>query len=149
MLEETRQSNILPPEVNDVMRTLVTGIRIVKLYPPNNPVYSQSVKDAHDALSLFLENTPECYVGVQKAYFTYQQTPIGKDTEANRAIAHDLFAKGIRSMAFGKGVTAKEMLDLFQALALQAKDIGMQNGVASILWEKGASNITVTEAGLD
>jgi len=149
MLEETKQSNTLPPEVNDVMRTLVTGIRIVKLYPPNNPVYSQSVKDAYDALSLFLENTPECYVGVQKAYFTYQQTPVGKDTEANRAIAHDLFAKSIRSMAFGKGVTAKEMLDLFQALALQAKDIGMQNGVASILWEKGASNINITEAGLD
>ncbi len=149
MPEESKQSSNLPPEVNDVMRTLVTGIRIVKLYPPNNPVYSQSVKDAHNALSLFLDNIPECYVGVQKAYFTYEQTPVGKDTEANRSIAHDLFTKGIRSIVFGKDVTVKEMLDLFQALALQAKDIGMQNGVASILWEKGASHINVTEAGLD
>jgi len=149
MTEETKQSSTLSPEVNDLMRTLVTAIRIVKLYPPNNPVYSQSIKDAHDALSLLLENTPECYVGVQKAFLTYQQTPVGKDTEANRVIAHDLFTKGIRSIILCKGVTAKEMMDLFQALALQAKDIGMQNGVASILWEKGTSNIKVTEAGLD
>jgi hypothetical protein len=149
MAEETKQSSTLSPEVNDVMRTLVTAIRIVKLYPPNNPVYSQSVKDSYDALSLLLENTPECYVGVQKAFFTYLQTPVGKDTEANRAIAFDLFNKGIRNITFCKGVNAKEMLDLFQALALQAKDIGVQNGIASILWEKGASHINVTEAGLD
>lgn len=149
MPEDTKQSSALPPEVNDVMRTLVTGIRIVKLYPPNNPVYSQSVKDAHDSLTLFLENYPDCYVGVQKAFFTYQQTPVGKDTDANRAIANDLFSKGIRNITFSKGVTAEEMLYLFQALALQAKEIGLQNGVASILWEKSASNIKVTEAGLD
>ncbi|HUN53816.1 MAG TPA: HEAT repeat domain-containing protein [Smithella sp.] len=149
MAEETKQSTTLSPEVNDLMRTLITAIRIVKLYPPNNPVYSQSVKDAHDALSLLLENIPECYIGVQKAFFTYEQTPVGKDTEANRVIAHDLFTKGIRNIIFSKGVTATEMLDLFQALALQAKDLGILNGVASILWEKGASNIKVTEAGLD
>jgi hypothetical protein len=149
MPEESKQSSSLPPEVNDVMRTLVTGIRIVKLYPPNNPVYSQSVKDAYDSLSSFLENNLEYYVGVQKTFFTYQQTPIGKDTDSNRAIAHDLFTKGIRSIVFSNGVTDKEMMDLFQALALQAKDIGIQNGVASILWEKGASHINVTEAGLD
>ncbi len=29
------------------MRTLVSAIRAVKLYPPNNPVYSQSVKKSH------------------------------------------------------------------------------------------------------
>jgi len=71
MSEETKQSNAPPPEFTDVMRTLVTGIRLVKLYPPNNPVYSQSVNDAYNALSIFLENTPECYVGVQKYFFTF------------------------------------------------------------------------------
>ena len=68
MPEETRQSDILSPEVYDVMRSLVTAIRIVKIYPPNNPVYSQTVKEAHEMLSRFLETTPEYDIGVQKAF---------------------------------------------------------------------------------
>lgn len=149
MPEETKQSDILSPEIYDVMRALVTAIRIVKLYPPNNPVYAQTVKEAHEALSHFLETIPEYYLGVQKTCFTYLHTQLSKDTEANKAIAQDLFTKGIRNITFRKGVTAKEMMDLFQALALQTKEIAMQSGVSSILWEKGASNIEVSEAGLD
>jgi hypothetical protein len=149
MPEETRQSDILSPEVYDVMRSLVTAIRIVKIYPPNNPVYSQTVKEAHEMLSRFLETTPEYDIGVQKAFFTYLHNQIGKDTEANKAIAQDLFTKGLRNIIFHKGVTEKEMMTLFQALALQAKEIGMQSGVSSILWEKSISNIDVNEAGLD
>ena len=149
MPEETRQSDILSPEVYDVMRSLVTAIRIVKIYPPNNPVYSQTVKEAHEVLSRFLETTPEYDIGVQKAFFTCLHNQIGKDTEANKAIAQDLFTKGLRNIIFHKGVTEKEMMTLFQALALQAKEIGMQSGVSSILWEKSVSNIEVNEAGLD
>jgi hypothetical protein len=149
MPEETKQSEILSPEIYDVMRALVTAIRIVKLYPPNNPVYAQTVKEAQEVLSRFLENTPEYFMGVQKTCFTYLHTQLGKDTDANKAIAQDLFAKGIRNIIFRKGITEKEMMDLFQALALQSKEIAMQSGISSILWEKGVSKIEVNEAGLE
>jgi hypothetical protein len=149
MQEETKQQDVFSPEAYDVMRVVVTAIRIVKLYPPNNPVYSQSVKEAYEVLSRFLESTPEYYIGVQKSVFTCANIPVGKDTEANKAIANDLFSKGIRDITFRKGVSVKEMMDLFQALAMQTKEMAMQSGVSSILWEKGVSNIKVTEAGLD
>ena len=149
MPEETKQQAVLSPEAYDVMRGLVTAIRIVKLYPPNNPVYSQTVKEAYEVLSRFLEIIPEYYIGVQKSVFTCANIPVGKDTEANKAIAQDLFSKGIRDITFRKGVSVKEMMDLLQALAMQTKEMAMQSGVSSILWEKGVSNIKVTEAGLD
>jgi hypothetical protein len=149
MPEETKQPETLSPEVHDVMRTLITAIRIVKLYPQNNPIYSQSVNEAHEALSRFLKSTPEYYVVVQKAFFTYRNTPIGKDTEGYKAIAQDLFTKGIRNITFSKDVAVKEMMDLFQTLALQTKEIAMHSGVSSILWGKGVSNIKVTESGLE
>jgi len=148
MPEEIIQSESLPPEVFEVMRTVITAIRIIKLYPSNNPVYGQSVDDAHETLTRFLEKTPEYLLGVQKNAFTFQNNPL-KDTDANRAIAQDLFTKGIRDIVFRQGVTAKELMDIFQALALQAKELAMQNGVSSILWEKGATHIEVNEAGLD
>jgi HEAT repeat protein len=149
MQEEAKYIEPLPPEVQDVMRNLVSAIRAVKLYPPNNPVYSQSVKKSYEALDHFLESMPEYHVGVQKTYFSYLQTPIGKDTQLNRAIAQDLFAKGIREIVFSFGVTEDELLEFYRVLALSSEEMAMKSGISSILWEKSASHIRVTEAGLD
>jgi hypothetical protein len=149
MPEDIKQPDLLSPEVQEVMRNLITAMRVVKLYPPNNPIYSQTVKKAYEVLARFLETAPEYDVGVLKASFAYMQTPIGKDAQLNKAIAQDLFTKGIRHITFSTGVTEKEMLDLLQALALSTEEMAMKSGVSSILWEKDVTNVKVTEAGLD
>jgi rubrerythrin len=148
MQEEAKTHETFPPEVHDVMRSLVSAIRAVKLYPPNNPIYSQSVKKSHEALSLFLKTTSTYPVGVQKTYFTYGSTPVGKDTQLNKPIAQDLFAKGIREMVFSEGVTEGELLVLLQSLAQSSEELGLKSGIGSILWERDAVHIKVTEAGL-
>jgi HEAT repeat protein len=148
-MKEPADSDALSPEIQDIMRNLVSAIRTVKLYPPNNPVYFQSVKKSYETLSKFLESSPEYHAGVQKTWFTYQNTPIGKEAQLNRAIAQDLFAKGIREIVFSAGVTEAEFLDLCRSLALSAEELAMKSGISSLLWEKGAEHIKVTEAGLD
>jgi hypothetical protein len=148
MQEEAKTQETLPPEVHDVMRSLVSAIRAVKLYPPNNPIYSQSIKKSHEALSHFLKTTPSYPAGVQKTFFTYGPTPVGKDTQVNKPIAQDLFAKGIREIVFSEGVTEGELLVLLQSLALSSEELGMKSGISSILWERDAEHIKVIEAGL-
>jgi len=146
---DTKQPESLSNETQEVMRTLIAAIRAVKLYPPNNPVYSQSVKKSHEVLAQFLAAAPDYVVGVQKTYFTYAHTPVGKDGQLNKAIAQDLFAKGVREIVFSTGVTETELLDLYRALALTSEELAMRSGITSILWEKGCEHIRVTEAGLD
>ncbi len=149
MSEEANPSDALSADVLDVIRSLVTAIRVVKLYPPNNPIYSQSVQKCRETLSRFLETASEFRLGVQKSVFTYLHTPIGKDAQLNKAIAQDLFAKGIRDIVFCEGMTAKEMQDFFEILTLSTEEMAMKSGISSILWEKGVSNIKIIEAGLD
>jgi hypothetical protein len=149
MAEDIKQSDTLSPEVLEVMRSLITAMRAVKLYPPNNPIYSQTVKKAYEVLARFLETAPEYDVGVLKTSFAYMQTPIAKDAQLNKAIAQDLFTKGIRHITFTAGVTEKEMLDLLQAISLSVEEMAMKSGISSILWEKDVTNIKVIEAGLD
>jgi len=149
MQKDAKQDGAISPETQDVMRQLVTAIRAVKIYPPNNPVYSQSVKRTYDVLSRFLETAPDFNVGIQKTQFTCQNQTMGKDAQLNKAIAQDLFAKGIREIVFSAGVTHSELLHLCQALALSTEDMAMKSGISSILWEKDAEHIRVTEAGLD
>jgi len=149
MQKEIEPEELLTPEVQDVMRALVSAFRTVKIYPPNNPVYSQSIKKSFELLDRFLTTAPDYTVGVQKTNFTYHRTPVGKEAQLNRAIAQDLFAKGIREIVLSAGVTESELVELYRALALSAEDMAMKNGISQILWEKGAAHIKVAEAGLD
>jgi len=148
MQKEAKTHESLPPEVQDVMRSLVLAIRTVKLYPPNNPTYSQSVNKSYRALNHFLKTTSEYHIGVQKTYFTYGLAPVEKDTQVNKPIVQDLFAKGIREMVISEGITEGELLIFLQALSLSAEELGMKSGISSILWEADAAHIKVTEAGL-
>ncbi len=149
MAKEAAHQDALSPEIQEVMRSLITAIRAVKLYPPNNPIYSQSVAKAYEFLSRFLETAPEYRVGVRKTFFTYGTTPFGKDAELNKAIAQDLFAKEVRELAFSEGLVEEELMVLLKALALSLEEIAMKSGISSVLWEFGATHIKVTESGLD
>ena len=149
MQKDAKQEESLSPEIQDVMKNLISAIRIVKIYPPNNPLYFQSVKKAHETLARFLETSPEYLVGIQKTHFTYEHTPFGKDAQVNKAIVQDLFSKGIRELRFSAEVGEGELLELCQTFALSPEELAMRSGISSILWEKGATHIKVTEAGLD
>lgn len=136
-------------EIQDVMKNLISAIRTVKIYPPNNPIYTQSLKKAFETLSQALETDEEYHVGIQKTYFLYLQTPVGKDAQVNRSIAQDLFGKGVREIIFSAGLEEPEFLELLRTLALSLEELAMKSGISTVLWEKGVTHIKVTEAGLD
>jgi HEAT repeat protein len=149
MVEDIKNTDQLPPEVLEAMRALVAAIRAVKIYPSNNPIYSQAVTKAYDALNRCLQSEEPFSVGVQKTYFLHGQVPVGKDTQMNKAVAQDLFAKGIREVVFTPGIDESELLALLKGLALSSEEMAMRSGIVSILWENGATHIRVAEAELD
>jgi hypothetical protein len=149
MQKDLKQEESFSPEIQEVLRSIVLAIRSVKLYPPNNPVYSKSIKKSFEALDNFLQTDTEYHIGVRKTYFTFRDMPLGKEAEMNMSIAQDLFAKGIREIVFANGLTEEELLGFYQALVLSAEELDMKSGISSILWENDSSHIKVTEAGLD
>jgi hypothetical protein len=149
MAEETKQTETVSTEVQDVMRNFVSAVRAVKLYPPNNPVYSQSVKKAYESFVRYFETSSRYGLGVQKTYFLYDQIPVGKEAQLNKTIAQDLFGKGIREIVFHNGLTEEELMGLCAALALSPEEQALKSGIVSILWEQGSAHIKVTEAALE
>jgi hypothetical protein len=149
MQSDTKSDEHLSADAQDVMKSLITAIRIVKVYPSNNPIYSQSIDKGFQALSRFLEMSAEYRMGVQKTYFTYQNTPISKDAQVNRSIAQDLFGKGVREIVFSAGLEESELRELCKGLALTPEEMAIKSGISTILWENGATHIKVNEAGLD
>lgn len=149
MQDNPGQPDPLSPEIQEVMRTFVAAARAVKLYPPNNPIYMQSVKKSFESLDNFLEHTLRFSVGIQKAYFLYENTPVAKETQLNRTIAQDLFGKGFREIIFLEGLSEEELLGFYAALSLSQEEQALRSGIVSILWEQGSTHIKITEAALE
>ena len=96
-------------DVQDIVRDILSAIRAVKLYPSNNPVYSQAITKSFRNLDRYLQGAPELRIGVQKTTFLYGEAPVSKDGQLHAGAAGDLFARGIREMAFTRGVTLAEL----------------------------------------
>lgn len=149
MPEEVKQTEPVSAEVQELMRNLVSAIRAVKIYPPNNPIYAQSVRRAFESIDAYLQTAPHIAVGVQKTHFLFEDVPVAKDTQINKAIAQDVFAKGVREIVFLQGLAEYELAELCRALALLPDEMALQSGIVSILWEKSVTHVRVTEAALE
>ena len=149
MLKDTKNDEALPIEIQEVMKHLVSALRIVKLYPSNNPIYSQALKKSFETLFHYLSTSPDYHITVQKANFTCRNIPFGKDSQLNRPIAMDLFAKGVREIVFSAGIAEHDLEKFLQVSALSSEELSMRSGISTILWEKGVANIKIIEAGLD
>ncbi len=148
MREDGLHAEKLPEDVQDVIRAVVSAIRAVKLYPPNNPIFAQSVKKSFAALDRYLSKNAECRIEVLKTDFAYQQTAAGSDAQLHRGIAGDLHAKGIREMIFLRGLSEAELLNFYTILSQPRDELQSSTGLESLLWEKGLSHARVTMASL-
>jgi HEAT repeat protein len=139
----------MPAEIQEVIRAVVSAIRAVKLYPSNNPIYALSVKKSFEILDRYLSRLPECRLDVQKNAFAFSHATAGGDTQLYRGIAHDLFMKGIREIAFTRGLTENELLNFFTIISQPRETLNLKDNIESLIWERGFSHIAVKGATLD
>src|SRR3972149_2454040 len=74
-------------DVQEIVRDILSAVRAVKLYPPNNPVYSQAITKSFKNLERYLLGAPELRIGVQKTTFLYGQAPLSKEGHLYAGIA--------------------------------------------------------------
>jgi HEAT repeat protein len=139
----------LVPEIQEIIKHIITAIRSVRLYPSNNPIYFNSVKRSFELLNNYLQRNPYYQIGVQKNYLSVENIPFAKESDINKPIANDLYSKEIRKVLFSAGLGEAELLDFYQLLALSAEEIKGKGGISFILWEKNFAHIKITEAKLD
>ena len=147
--KDEQQADSVPSEIQAVIRAMVSAVHAVKLYPSNNPVYIQSVTKSYKIMEQALQLLPEIRVAVQKANFSYNRHPVGRDVNTFKGVVGDLFAKGIREILFTRGITEKELVDFYAVISLSQEQMKQNNGLASLVWEKGFTHVTIQEASLD
>lgn len=149
MHENSQRTEAIPEEIQEVLRAVASAIQAVKFYPSNNPIYALSVKKSFEILDRYLQRLPECRLGVEKNAFAFRNRTAGGDTQHFRGIAHDLFMKGIREIAFTQGLTENELLNFFTIVSKPREALNLKDNIESLIWERDFSHIAVKGATLD
>ncbi len=149
MQNSEQRSEVISEEIQDAIRSMASAIRAVKLYPSNNPVYSQTVSKSFHSLDKFLKTSPELCISLQKSGFLHNNIPVEKDAHLHRTIADGLFHKGLREITFMQGLSETELKNFFNVVSLSQDEINMGGGIGSLLWEKGVTRVKVKDASLE
>lgn len=133
----------------ETIRDIFAGVRAVRLYPANNPLYSRSISRSYKAITDFLGTHPELTLIIQKTGLFFGDQPIEKEPDFLRSLAADIYSRGIRQISFLPGITESELRGLYTILSMPLDDLRLKGSTAALLWEMGVGHIKVREAELD
>jgi hypothetical protein len=149
MPDSDHHKEAIPPEIQEVLRSVISSIRATKLYPGNNPVHIQAIQRSFEVLDRHLQSHASFVFSVLKTDFAYNHLPAGRDANLYKGIAGDLFAKGIREITLKRGITQSELQRFYALLAIPLEELRQKNSIKSLAWEQGLGHVDVMEAGLD
>jgi HEAT repeat protein len=135
-------------EEEDLLRAVAGALKVVKLYPPNNPVFRLSLEKLVALLNEYLVREPTLAFTVQKDRILYHGQGMGRGTDLIRGMSHDLYCRGVRGFSIAAGVHVDELLEFFRLFTLTQDDIKLAGGIEALLWEKNLPHLRVKESAL-
>jgi len=123
--------------VEELLRTLVKGLRAFQMYLPNNPMYQRGEQAVRAAFLPVWELTEELVLTVQETDFVWEDQVVYHQPAKNESLAWTLFKDGMRVLSLRKGVENREIirfLDRVQAARSLAADAG--DDLYTLLWEE-------------
>ena len=129
---------LLPPsQVEELLRTLVKGLRAFQMYLPNNPVYQKAVETLRDSLRKVLATLDELVLDIGENDLRWQGNVVYSQSNRSESFSWVFFKDGVRQLSLKAGVEDEEILGLLdvihRARQLQAED---NDDLLTLLWEK-------------
>ena len=133
---------ILPPaQVEELLRTLVKGLRAFQMYLPNNPVYQRAGQNVHTAFQpIWASGLDRLTLQIVETDIVWEEQVIYHQPNKSESLAWTLFKDGMRVLTFFPGVEEEEIvkfLDIVQRARTLAADAG--DDLLTLLWEQDFS----------
>jgi HEAT repeat protein len=143
--ESLPEGNLTPEiaQVRRLARSLAKAVKVVRLYPLENPL---SVRFADDLVSVVSETfrlMDVVRLSVGKAKLFFGGEPVLDQPDREDSVPARLFWDGIREITFHVGLTRREVIDflrLFRVSALRAEE--GEDDIVTMLWDGDFEHIT-------
>ncbi|MEO8634077.1 MAG: HEAT repeat domain-containing protein [Gemmatimonadales bacterium] len=129
----------LPPsQVEELLRTLVKGLRAFQMYLPNNPVYQRAGHNVRAAFQpLWASGLDRLTLQIVETDIVWEEQVVYHQPNKSESLAWTLFKDGMRVLTLFPGVEEEEIvkfLDIVQRARTLAADAG--DDLLTLLWEQ-------------
>ncbi|MEP6571876.1 MAG: hypothetical protein ABJD11_04245 [Gemmatimonadota bacterium] len=138
MTEGLHTAVLLPStQVEELLRTLVKGLRAFQMYLPNNPVYQRAIQNVRAAFEPIWAATDQLVITVAETDFIWDEQVVYHQLNKSESLAWSLYKDGMRVFTLHKGVEHDEIirfLEIIQRARTLSADAG--DDLLTLLWEQ-------------
>jgi hypothetical protein len=130
---------VLPPsQVEELLRTLVKGLRAFQMYLPNNPIYQRAVQAVRAAFQpVWSGGVDRLVLQIVETDMVWEEQVVYHQPNKSESLAWSLFKDGMRVLTLLPGVEQDEIirfLEIVQRARTLAPDAG--DDLLTLLWEQ-------------
>ncbi len=130
---------LLPQQqVEELLRTLVKGLRAFQMYLPNNPIYQRAIQNVRAAfLPIWGAGLDRLVLQVVETDLVWEEQVVYHQPNKSESLAWSLFKDGMRVLTLFPGVEEEEIvrfLDIVQRSRTLSSEAG--DDLLTLLWEQ-------------
>ena len=124
-------------QVEELIRTIVKGLRAFQMYPPNNPIYQRNQQAIRDAFLPIWSGTPQLTLAVTESDLVWEERIVYHQDNRAESFAWMLYKDGMRLLRFRPGVEDDEIIGFLQVVS-QARLLAgdAPDDLLTLLWEQ-------------
>ncbi len=135
---------VVPPAlVEELVRTLVKGLRAFQIYLPNNPIYQRAIQNVRAAFQpIWAEGVDRLTFQIVETDLVWDEQVVYHQPNKTESLAWALFKDGMRVLTLFPGVEDEEIIR-FLEIVQRARTLPSEAGddLLTLLWEQDFSRI--------
>ncbi len=123
-------------EVKDLLQAIVKARKNIRLYPENNPVYQNTIREVHQRFKGLLEYMDELKLRIKHFEIVYEDETVYENREKDESLALFFFKDGVRELSFKKGLPEDELIDFLKIISADFEREYLDDDVVTLMWER-------------
>jgi hypothetical protein len=125
----------------DVIQSILKAKKILRMYPSNNPIYSNTLGDCSDKFREFFFLRDKLDLKIRQNEILFDAEPVYATTEKEDNLALFFFKDGLRELSFTEGLGPEEIEDFLKIVSLDFDREALDDDIVTLFWEKDFQNI--------
>ena len=124
-------------QVEELIRTIVKGLRAFQMYLPNNPIYQRAQQAIHDAFLPIWSSTQQLTLSVVETDVVWEEQVVYHQPVKSESFAWMLYKDGMRILNLRPGAEGDEIVGFLQ-VATRARLLPTEaaDDLLTLLWEQ-------------
>ena len=125
----------------DAVQGILKAKKILKMYPPNNPIYIKTADEIYNKFKNFLELNNELSLKISQNEILFNDKEVYYNPEKEDNMALFFFKDGIREITFLRGFSQNEFKDFIGILNADFESTAVEDDLVTLLWERDFEHI--------